>query len=662
MTTVIGCFLTDHNPWLMALAALICALAAGATIALLGHARKTSGGPRAGWVSIAAAAGGTGIWATHFLAMLSFDPGIPIGYATGLTLLSLILAILVCGAGLALAITWASRSAPYLGGTIVGLGIAAMHYTGMAAYQFPGHRSWDLGLVTLSIGVGAVLAGTALGIGLASDRVRHRILGAALLAFAICGHHGLGMAAVTLVPDPRVVVLEEMAPPVWLAVPVALASLTILLVACMALILDIRERQRAVHRERLRSLANAAVEGLVICHDGLIASANDSFAGMTGTEARALTGLALARFLPDPATRAALAALPEDGIEGVLRRADGSELPVELIMRPVAYGREPHVALAVRDLTARRRAERQIRFLAGHDALTGLRNRQDFHDCLDREIRRAAASGTRLALLAINLDGFKEINDLFGHATGDATLVRVAGLIGDQLNETQVAARIGSDEFAVLTPCSHGVAAGRLAEEIRAALYAADGPAGGEPLPAVTIGIALFPDDAGDRNDLLNAADTALLLAKDVGRGSYRFFEAAMGKEVRERRVLEKALRRALAQGELRLVYQPQIEIRSGRVLGFEALMRWQHPEHGFVSPALFIPIAEESGLIQEIGAWSLAEACREAASWSTPSPWRSTSRVSRSTIPPSPPACGRSWPRPASTRLAWNSRSPRRP
>ena len=506
-----------------------------------------------------------------------------------------------------------------LGGAIVGLGIAAMHYTGMAAYRFPGHMVWDGWLVVLSVWVGVGFAAAALGVGLARDSAGHRILAAGLLVAAICGHHAIGMIALERQLDPEVLVPAESVRPLRLALPVALASLTILLMAGVALVLDIRERQRAIYRERLKSLANAAVEGLVICNDGIIVSANDSFAGLTGTQPQALVGTALDRFFPDATTRHALAGMPEDGIEGTLRRADGTDLPVELIQRPVDYGRAPHLALAVRDLSARRRAERQIRYLAGHDALTGLPNRQNVQETLDHMIRQATVSGGRLALLAINLDGFKEVNDLYGHAFGDATLVRVAGLLSDQLGPGQVVARVAGDEFAILTPCDHAVAAVRLAEEIRAALYAADGLAGSEPLPEASIGIALFPDDGRDRNDLLTAAGTALRLAKSEGRGSYRFFESAMGHEVRERRVLEKALRRALAQDELRLVYQPQVEIETGRVIGFEALLRWHHPLRGVVSPALFIPIAEESGLIQEIGAWILGEACREAARWRVP-------------------------------------------
>jgi PAS domain S-box-containing protein len=449
MLTVIGCFIIEHDPWLLTLAAIICALASTSTIALLHHAKQTRVGWRNGWVAVAAVAGGSGIWATHFLGMLATDPGLIPSYAVGLTVLSLVFAIVVSGLGLAIAVFWRARSAALAGGAVVGLGIAAMHYTGMAAYQVAGRMVWNPALVALSVAVGVGLAMAALWIGLSSRRARGRVVGAALLAGAIGSHHTLGMMALSMVPDPSVIVPEETVPALWLALPVGLASLTILIMACTTLVLDLRDRQREVYRGRLLSLANAAVEGLVICQDGVIVSANDSFADLAGGEAKALAGLPLAQFVPDSATRTSLADNPNDVVEGTLYRLDGSDLPVELIMRPVAYGRTPHVALAVRDLTTRRRAERQIRFLVGHDLLTGLPNRRHFQDCLDRDIRQAGSG--RLALLHINLDGFKEINDLFGNPIGDATLVRVAHLISSAASSTRPRRWRGS--AATSSPC-----------------------------------------------------------------------------------------------------------------------------------------------------------------------------------------------------------------
>jgi diguanylate cyclase (GGDEF)-like protein len=339
---------------------------------------------------------------------------------------------------------------------------------------------------------------------------------------------------------------------------------------------------------------------------------------LVGLPPGALAGTALSAYLPGDAARLALAGQPERPVEAELRQADGTLVPVEIIMQPVDHAGRPHYAVAVRDLRARRQAERQIQFLAHHDALTGLANRASFGKRLDQEMRAADAGGRKLAVLCLDLDRFKEVNDLFGHAAGDAMLESVARIVSAELDDTQMMARLGGDEFAVLMPCGGPSEAGRLAERILEALRSGRTDAGG-PQIATSIGVALYPDDAQERAALLSYADTALYRAKSEGRGTYRFFEARMGVEVRERRLLEHDLRHAVARGEMQLVYQPQTDVGSGAVIGFEALLRWKHPERGYVSPALFIPIAEESDAILQIGEWVLREACREAATWSNP-------------------------------------------
>jgi diguanylate cyclase (GGDEF)-like protein len=291
---------------------------------------------------------------------------------------------------------------------------------------------------------------------------------------------------------------------------------------------------------------------------------------------------------------------------------------VELILRPIVFAGQPRHVIAVRDLQARKEAEQHIHYLAHHDALTSLPNRSHFNVRIDQEIA-ALANGESLAVLCLDLDRFKEVNDLFGHAAGDAVLQDVASRVTAVLDERHLMARLGGDEFAVLMPgVANPTAASRLAEAILEALRTPS------DLPetnciSTSIGIALCPDDATDRQALLTHADTALYRAKSEGRNTYRFFEARMGAEVRERRMLEHDLRLAITRDELRLVYQPQQEINSGTVTGFEALLRWKHPTRGDISPAVFIPIAEEAGAILEIGAWVLKTACREAASWTQP-------------------------------------------
>ncbi len=619
MMNVVGCFVGSHDPWLVGLAAVICGLASITTVELLRHAQHWDGRSRFLWLAVAATAGGSGIWATHFVAMLAFAPGLPGVYDVGLTAVSLVFAIVLTVAGLAVALAGRSSWVQALGGGIVGGGIAAMHYTGMAAFQIAGHMRWNGLLVGASILVGMVFGSLALRTALNASRLQDRVFGAGLLLLAICGHHFTGMGAVTIVPDPTVLTSGSALPTNELAIAVALASFLILVLACGALALDIRDRRHILlEGERLRSLANAAVEGLVVCHGEDIVSANDSFARLVGSTPLLLRGNSIKDFLPNQATRIGLATVPDHPVEAMLRQANGTDVPVELIVRPVDYANRPHYAIAVRDLRARRTAEKQIHFLAHHDALTGLANRISFNKKLEHEIRVAAARDRKLAVLCLDLDRFKEVNDLFGHAAGDALLENVARIVAGVLDETQLMARLGGDEFAILTGCDNAMQAGTLAERVLDVLRA-ESAEGGGPQIATSIGVAIYPDDAADRQTLLSCADTALYRAKAECRGTYRYFETKMGVEVRDRRLLEHDLRHAIGRGEMHLVYQPQIGAMTGTVTGFEALLRWTHPQRGTISPAVFIPLAEECGVIMQIGEWVLRETCRQASTWRVP-------------------------------------------
>lgn len=300
--------------------------------------------------------------------------------------------------------------------------------------------------------------------------------------------------------------------------------------------------------------------------------------------------------------------------------ASGEAIPIEVIQRHVDYAGKASTALAIRDLRDRKRAEKKIKFLAHHDPLTRLANRATFNDRLDRAIEEHRVTGRSLAVLFLDLDRFKEINDLYGHATGDAVLQSVANCVTSLLTEDQLMARLGGDEFAIIAPgLQQPAQAGTLAENILEAMQRVNQSEASVAPLATSIGIACFPTDATDRTSLLNHADTALYRAKSDGRGTYRFFEASMEAQVRERRLLEHDLRFAMSRGELKLAYQPQHQIDTQEITGFEALLRWEHPRRGLVSPADFIPIAEESGAILQIGEWVLRTACREAASWERP-------------------------------------------
>jgi diguanylate cyclase (GGDEF)-like protein len=254
---------------------------------------------------------------------------------------------------------------------------------------------------------------------------------------------------------------------------------------------------------------------------------------------------------------------------------------------------------------------------AQHDALTGLPNLLLLRDRAERAMAMAARQGHRVALLFIDLDQFKEVNDTLGHAAGDALLKHLARELQALLRQADTVARQGGDEFCIVLPevqDQNEVAA--VAEKVMA-LSRRSVPIEGHDLPLhLSVGIALFPDNAADFDSLMQAADTAMYRAKAAGRKGYRFYDAAMNAEALARMQMRSRLSKALERGELSLRYQPQVDLNSGRIVGVEALMRWTSSELGPVSPAQFIPVAEDSGLIVEMGAWALFESCRQLSTW----------------------------------------------
>ncbi len=299
------------------------------------------------------------------------------------------------------------------------------------------------------------------------------------------------------------------------------------------------------------------------------------------------------------------------------RKADGKIIDVAIFSRLLTHDEMPAVLIAAMDITERKRAEARIAFMAHHDALTALPNRVLLRERMEEMLARVQRGSGGVAALCIDLDGFKSVNDALGHSFGDLLLQMVARRLQGVAREEDCVARLGGDEFAILVadvtaPEQVSAFAQRLLEVI-AEPYDLNGhllSVGG------SVGIALAPGDASDADRLLKSADMALYRAKADGRGTFRFFEPDMDARVQARHRLEVDLRAALQTGSLELHYQPLVDLRSGEVTAFEALLRWPHPERGMIPPAEFVPVAEETGLISPLGAFVLRQACADAARW----------------------------------------------
>lgn len=385
-------------------------------------------------------------------------------------------------------------------------------------------------------------------------------------------------------------------------------------------------RQRT--EEKYRNLLESATDAIVIVNSGGgIIFANGQAESMFGYENKELVGQAIevlvppalrnmhgakmARFVADPQSRQMA-----PGTELRAIRKDGKEFPVEITLSPLMTDEGLIISAIIRDISERKRYEERLVYLAQFDALTGLPNRNLLRDRLEQALSRAIRDGNRVVLILIDVDRFQELNDTLGYRMGDALLRAIGDRLATTLPETATVARPGGDEFIVMEKVRAEGQILLMGETIREAFNAPFHLDGEDSFISVSIGISVSPNDGLDADTLLKNVDFAMYQAKHDGRNTFRFYAPEMDKRASERVLIENHLRRALSRNELLLHYQPKVDSRSGRLLGVEALARWENPELGTVPPSRFIPVAEETGLMESIGDWILRTGCAQNKQW----------------------------------------------
>ncbi|MEB5706559.1 EAL domain-containing protein [Pantoea vagans] len=511
---------TSYDSFIVIVSILVAMLASFTALDMAGRVVHSTGKVALVWLFGGGFSMGIGIWAMHFIGMLSMNMDMVMSYNASLTALSA--AIAVCASIFALWLVCHSDLPwPRLAGgaLILGSGVVAMHYTGMAALMFSPGIVWQWGWVGLSVVIALAASGAALWLafnlreGQTSRVTLLRIGAAVVMGFAIAGMHYTGMMAAEFPAHSHSV--GQGVNSNWLAILVTVVTLSILGITLLVSMLDARMQART------SILASSLAE-----------------------------------------------------------------------------------------------ANRELAQLALHDNLTRLPNRILLEDRLEQAINKANREQTQFALMFMDLDGFKAVNDAFGHHIGDSLLVGVTERMSQQMTGYYTLARLGGDEFVLLVEIDDPNDAAAVADKLVKAVDRPFDISRYELVVSLSLGIAVYPGDGVDERELMFNADAAMYHTKNNGRNGYTFFQPSMNIQAQSQLQLNNDLWQALDNDELRLFYQPKFCAPRGPILGFEALLRWQHPQHGLLSPDKFLPMAEKTGMIVNIGNWVIQEACRQLRQW----------------------------------------------
>jgi diguanylate cyclase (GGDEF)-like protein/PAS domain S-box-containing protein len=503
-----------------------------------------------------------------------------------------------------------------------------MHFTGMRALELPGRISWSPNLIVAAVAFGVLFGSLALLVAARRNEWWNTLIAAVLLALAVLSMHFTAMGAVRFVPDPTRIVDAESLSPTSLSLVVA-GTAAIILGMCLVAALSDRQSKAKLRQQKV--LLDTALENMSqgLCMydaDGRIVLFNEHYRKMIGLSGASLKGLTLVDLLAQRKTSGEFAGDPEAYFAQLIAKVREGESNSTVL--EISAGRTLRVVdhpmqgggwvTTLEDLTDWREAQNQIAHMARHDPLTNLANRRLFREKLEQALLRITRND-KVAVFCIDLDHFKDVNDSLGHPLGDELLKEVANRLVNCVRKSDTVSRLGGDEFAIVQAGyeQQQLEASSLAGRLIEAVSAPYDVQGHQVIIGTSIGISVAPGDASDPDQLLKNADMALYRAKADGRDTFRFFETGMDARAQARRLLMLELRAALLRGEFEVFYQPIYDLGAHRIISFEALVRWNHPLRGITEPAEFIPIAEETGLIVQIGDWVLRKACMDAASWS---------------------------------------------